>query len=381
MIVALGTVASVLFLSFVEPDVDLNQVLEDCKSKDDSIRIAAIAKLGDYPDSLSETAPMACRYSAGVNDKERNAAEIAIQNMGAEMLPHVVAMLSSDQSLDVNGACNAFGLIGGETQVGDEGLFALVQSEDYRKNFLGLKALQSMGNTALPIIDRVQELLHHKEFNVQLRACNVMAALGPNAEPALDDLLELAEKGNLSVRSSAMIAIGSIGTVSDDPRILESLSSKLDQFKAMEKERALLGLAMMGERAKSVLPKVESLMNDRTKSLMPEAAYAFVQMGGELGEAEAVLLSLKDDFTYQNRVLVQIEKLGQNATAPMIDLAIEKLESTEPSVREAAVFALAKMGSRAQKALPELRKVAAKDEDILVRQSASDAIKALKQNE
>lgn len=357
------------------PD-DLAKVLANLESDDDPVRLEAIMALGNFPDHLNQTAPLAAKFSAELDPLESTAGYAAIDRMGPEMLNHLEPSLRSDNLLLVDGACNAFGRFGEQPEGLAQPLFDLVNSQDANRIFSGLKALQGMGKTAKPQLDRLIELLDHENFNVQLRACNVLSALGSDAEPALEALLRLSTEGNPSARSSTLPALGAIGTVSDDPRILETLKKNLNAFLALAKERAMIGICRMGPRATPLLDDIQRLMDDKTKSVMPEAAYARWCVTQEI---EPTLTSLRKhaaSHTYRDRVLEQIARIGPAAHS-MTDVAITGLGSPEASTRDAAVTALQKIGPKAKAALPELRKVAADDSDLMVRHAAQRAVEQL----
>ena len=72
-------------------------------------------------------------------------------------------------------------------------------------------------------------------------------------------------------------------------------------------------------------------------------------------------------------ILAEMESAAKKA----VPFLIEQTKSSEPSTRESAVYALAAMGVEAISAIPDLKKVIARDKDRLIREAATYAIKTI----
>ena len=196
-----------------------------------------------------------------------------------------------------------------------------------------------------------------------------------NAAPAIDALVKLSETGNPSASSTSSIALGAIGTASDDPRILEALDRMLDEFLAIKRERAMEGIAMMGNRASSLAPKLKKLMDDRSSSVMPEAAQAYWSVSGDIESLRAPLAKYAESPTYETRVLKAIAQLGSNAKE-FESLLLEKLSADELNSRNWAIHALAEIPKLSGRAKRKLAAVAESDPDVFVRYLAQRTLDA-----
>lgn len=355
---------------------DLEGVLAAIESKDENRRLDGIIALGDFPKNLDVTVPLACKFLGGADDLNRGAAQFAIEKMGPAALEHLRPLLDAENPVTVDGACNAIVVLGPSAASLADRLIELINTDRPGYIFSGLKALQAMGDAALPAIDRVIELLEHPNFNVQIRACQVLRELGGKAAPAIEPLLKLADEGNPSARSTALISLGSIGATVDDERIVAKLIEKLSKFYFQEKERSLEGLAMMGPKAKSAIPEIEKLMSDTSKSIMPEAAYTYWRVGGDVKKVVEVFRKHIDDLSYQDRIVGFIGRMKADGSDLVSDIE-RLLDADEAHTREEAVMALSNIGPAAKSALPRLKKMAANDEDALVREGAKQAIEAI----
>ncbi len=355
---------------------DINQLLEDVESKDADKRAAAILALPEYEDSFSKTIPLLGRLTLSQKDTDVIAAEMAIKKIGPAILDHLGPLLDSDDPIEINAGCNALACIGEAAAPRVDYLVGLLKKGDESLAFCACKGLEKMGPAAAPALEECIKLLDSPSFNLQMRSTNVLAAIGPKAEPAIDKLLEVATDGNPSASSNAAIALGSIGTEVDDPRIIEVLSAKLDAFHVVQRERSLIGLAMLGEKAKPALPKIEALMTDESKSIMPEAAYTYVQISGDMEKAIPVLKRACKSATYQIRALEKIILLGSRGE-PFVDEINELLKQDDPATLEVALLAAQAIGPGAQPLNDALKALSQNAEDEVLKQMARDAFDAI----
>jgi HEAT repeat protein len=110
---------------------------------------------------------------------------------------------------------------------------------------------------------------------------------------------------------------------------------------------------------------------------MPHAALAYYRISGELEEPLKVLVATMKNPTYEMDSIDIIGKIGPNAKAALPEI-IDRLDSTEPAVREAAVIALGRMATEAQSSISKLEKIALNDEDLLIRGHAAKSLKLIR---
>ena len=351
-------------------------VVENTQSRDEDVRLNAILQLVNYPDHVEEAIDLACELTMSRDSIDRVAAEIVLKDFGPLVVPRAMAMLDDEDINRYGGACNALANTAPDSESAVPDLVKLLNSGDPQKMFASCFALKEMGSAASPALPQCTKLLKHENFNLQIQVCHVIAQMGGDAATATDPLLELAANGNPSARSTTAIALGAIGAATEDPRIVELLSEMLDSKLSIERERALIGAGNMGPAASDLLPKVESLINDRKMSVMPEAAFARWQITNDAQTSLEILEPLTVDRTYGLRAIDHIAKMG-SAGAPTVETLSQQLDNEDASIREAVLRALIEIGPAARSTKDKLKKMAQADEDVLVRRFAVDALQAI----
>lgn len=162
---------------------------------------------------------------------------------------------------------------------------------------------------------------------------------------ALPRLVRLANEGVLSVRTNALITIGGIAPrAAENPQqfndIIDLLVKKLDGFYQIEKSRALEGLGKLGPEAKAATKKIRELMEDETKSVQPEAAYAYWKITGDsnyvMRKMGGYLLD-PNHSDYPTKTMEFIQKMGSVArpVGPTLQSIIDNKEKDEIQRAEA----------------------------------------------
>jgi HEAT repeat protein len=217
--------------------------------------------------------------------------------------------------------------------------------------------------------------LDSKNFNVQLSACRVIIQIGHPARKAGPRLVNLLEEGIASSRSWASIALGAIGP-HEDYDVVDLLSQRLSRFYLVDRQRALVGLAYLGPEAKAALPAVEKLMNDPTKSVQATSARTRWKITGETEKSVEILIPLLPTMEHGVEAMDVLAEM-ESAAKTAVPALIQQTRSPEAPSRESAVYTLAAIGAAARSAIPDLEKVAAKDNDRLIREAAKFAIQSI----
>ena len=376
--------ALVLLLAPVQ-DPDLTEsfpkMLENCKSKDNSVRLLAILDIGKVIPKLQ------------FEKDKKAAAEILIQGIAD---PSVVVTAASKLRLAQNSevvndflqtrmdddnfrpfalGCEAIKIIGAPGKKWIKQIEKHLDSDDRNFRLASLHALAALdGEDILPLLDTVMESLESKDFNVQLSACRAISKMGPSARKAGPKLLDLLENGNASARSWASIALGAIGTHAEYD-VVDLLEQRLDRFYVIDRQRALEGLAFLGNEAKSTLPKIKQLMTNPEKSVQHTAARSYWKITGDADAAADVLTKLVPTMVYGADAMDIIGEMGPAAKKAVPEI-IKQLKSPEVTTREAACYALASIGPDAKAAIEPLQELKT-DKDLLIRAVAEMAIEEI----
>ena len=336
-------------------------------------RVEALLRLSDGQYPAQKVVPILARATTDRNELVRAAAEVGIARIGKSAVPVLVAMIGDGyrDSREIAPICGAARILGVDAVELFPEFQKALNSEDPPMQKTALFAMQNMGDETAKAMDRMIELLDSKDLNVQVSVCRVLEQLGPKAAPATDKLVEVYKKGSVSARSWASVVLGAIGE-SDDHDILGLLTDRLDAFTMIEKQRAMIGLGHMGDKAQPAVEKVTELMTNPDKNCQAQAAVTLWQITGKSEVCLKVLKALLTTVDYRLTVLEQLANMGP-AAAPLTAEISQELTSDDVSTREQAAIALGKIGPDAKEVLPQLKKLL-NDDDALLRQAVTDAI-------
>lgn len=372
-------IATVVFL-FASPNDQLQDLIKKSNSKNRDVQISAIDEIGKLAKSLSgkERKVAAEKIISSVSSSTSlvvTAAKLQLAENPELYNEYVGSFLTSDEPFKIGQGCEAIKAIGAPAKKWLKPLQTHLDNDERNYHLAALHALAYLdGKDLEPLMDNVIARLDSKDFNVQLSACRVLAQIGVPAKKAVPKLVDLLKNGLPSARSWASIALGAIGPHEDYP-IVQLLEERLDYFYVVDRQRALQGIAYLGEHAKPALPKIEQLMKMKSKSVQHTASRTYWKVTGNAQPAVDTLITLLPTMEYGVDSMDILTEIGSEAKKAVPDL-IKQLTSTEAGHREAAVYALASIGSDAKPAVAALKKMN-KDEDVLVRSAAKKAIETI----
>lgn len=350
--------------------------LEVAAKGEDEKRVEALLRLTDGRFTLDQMVPVLARATVDRDELVRAAGEVGIQRVGKKAVPALQDMVGEGfhLNLDFAAVCGAAKVLGTDAVDLFPELQKALASDDAPVQKMALFAMQNLGDENTQAMDRMIELMSSKDMNVRIAVCRVLEQLGPKAAPAIDQLVELYKNGVISDRSWATVVLGAIGE-SDQHDILEILTEQLDAFTQVEKQRAMIGLGHLGSKAKPALQKVTELMKDPSKNCQAQAAVTIWQITGDPEICLNVLKALLPSIDYKFTVLEHVANLGPVA-GPLAEVVAKELDAEDVGIRELAVVALGKIGPDAKATIPQLKKLLS-DDDALLRQAVTDAIKAI----
>lgn len=355
-----------------ESELSLLEVLKNGKANQ---QIAAIFKLAESPKDLSRVVPAIGKAGVGQNEMVRTTAALAIKKIGSPASEFVEELWDSGDGRSKTAAAFIVQHLGVDAKKHLPKISAGLKSDDVGEVMASLFAMTNMGKSNLPYVDDLNQLLKHKEFNVQVGVCRIAERMGADAMPMQDALVELLNDGVLSARSWAAIALGAIGP-SEKHDVVELLNAKLSAFTQVEKERALMGLAYIGPKASAALEEVKRLMNDSSKSTQAQAALTYFRITGDADTSVEVLKKLVGSLSYKRDAMERLAEMGPYG-AKALSAVVKELKSDEADVRELAVIAIGKMGPDAKSAIPKL-KAMLNDSDRLLVQAVEESLQNLK---
>ncbi|MEM7456406.1 MAG: HEAT repeat domain-containing protein [Planctomycetota bacterium] len=300
----------------------------------------------DIPeDKIEEVSIQIAKSCMDSDDLTRVAAEQAVMEIGEPISQHLGSLMNSEAPMEYGAGCSAVRFLGPEARQWLPQLTEGLNHPDATVRRMALFGLDNFGLEALPVLDRLIELLDDTDFNNQVGVCQVLEDLGIEAAPAEQKLLEVVEEGNLSARSWALVALGAIGPTPDTD-VAGLLAERLNAFAQPEKERALMGLAHLGTEASDHLEAIEAMMTDERKRCQPWAAYTYWRVSGDTEKTLESLSGYLSNETYRRAALDMLTKMGDVA-APTAAEIVANLSTAEPDVLEQSLLALQTFGSAA----------------------------------
>lgn len=243
--------------------------------------------------------------------------------------------------------------------------------------FLGLIALLGSWSRAEAQDEpNVRQLLRQlKEMDIARRQAAVrdLNQLGPQHKAAVPVLMESLTDKEEHVRQTVAGSLAKIGGPAV-PALLQALEAP-DKLRRCQ---ACLVLAHIGPEARSAVPALGKLMQDRETNCRAFAALALVRIDpdNQVKTVELLASLLKDqDRGVRIATVHALELLSRKAEGVMPALATA-LQDPAPEVRIATCAVLSRMGPDAKDALPALQ-ACRKGEDYQVRVSATAAAIAI----
>ena len=364
----------------IQPDskqpADLAKLLKQLESEKADDRITALYDLGQLlgkaPDKkdLATAIPKIVAAIGDRDDVTNSSARTVLTHIGEPAAEYFKSHLESNDDVEYAIGAEAIKSIGPAAKkwfpLLKKNLAAYKNNDSKTKRLIWtLEGLEGLEQEAAPLVDEVFELAKHPNIKIPVLVMKIIANNGKTSKAYGPRISKMIDKGPPSVRSLALVALGAIGE-HDEYNVLELLTKKLDAFLLIEKQRAMEGMALMGENAKPALKKIESLIDNNSKSAMCSAAYAYWKITGDETKAIAKLKKLLDSRSFADEAIQTIGRMGDSAKTLVPVLKLH-LDSPEAVRRENAVFALGDIGAAAEPAIDRLKKMAADDKDAGIR--------------
>ncbi len=350
------------------------KLIAQTKSESADEQIDAFLKLVEFPEHADKLLiPLVEAMITGRAVGE--AAQFAAEQIGPAMAKHCDSALDSEDRKEFAAAAEMIHRLGDVAIGSTPKLVALTRSQDPKRRLSGIYGLVTLKNSDASVIDAIEPFLDDPDFRLQVLACRAIVTIGPPAARLNGKLKTLVEKGNVSSRSHALIALGAIGP-NKDFDVVELLAKHLDAYLQPDRDRALIGLTLLGPHAAAAKGKVEALMNDEEKFVQCQAALALWKITGDAETSVKALVAMSKTNNLQYEALMAIYQMKADAVSAAKDVA-EMLQNEDGSIRSLSAEILENLGSVAQPWQATLEKLAKEDPDPMVRFHCARAAKKL----
>ncbi len=199
---------------------------------------------------------------------------------------------------------------------------------------------------------KLRDALQSKDVNVARSAAAYLAQMGPEAGPALDDLIQVLRHKDPTVRRLACQALGEIGEAAGPaaPHLAKVLDDLLEIRVA-----ALKALARLGRAAAVAVPRVRELLEAPEKDTQESALRVLIGLGPEARAAVPDLARLLPAAAPNLKLLITeaLGAVGPDAAAASPQLGgILTEQLGDKKLQEAALVALFRIGAGGRQALP-----------------------------
>ena len=363
---------SVTELKEIVRSVDLKGVPPNGPKK--SRLLAALLQLGNKDSEIEHRVEALSLQQTHLQTEVGAAARVSLQKLGPKAFPVLQEMLESKDPMTIGRACSSIHLLGESANSFAPKMIEMIESGDPFTMAAGLLGLEAMGAHALPALDVMDSIILDAHFLSQVSIAKICVGLGRDAAPMAKKLAKVYEVGIPSASTWAGLALGAIGPV-EGVDTVKLLAARIDHHRQIDKERALLGLALMGFEGIEAKDKVKVAMEDPKSRVRPQAAYTYYKITDEGQLPAEVLSELLETPSLRSDALHFLSEMGP-AGAPAIAKVLPFLDSTEVHEREGAVIALGSFGNKAAEAEAKLLTLS-NDPDPLIREAVKSAVASI----
>jgi HEAT repeat protein len=324
-------------------------------------RMKASLKIGDYE---------ACM-------RKKNDFIVGLGALGPEAVPAFIKALEGGDAAKRIAAIDELGGIGSDAKAAVPALLAAARDAD---RMIAAKALAAAAAIEPENPDIVPALTESLQYETgRPAAAAALARLGARAKPALPALNNVLKDSRLPVRLSAAEAILNVEPANPAPVAVLSAALKDPDREVRVKVLDLIG--RMGPAATPAAGAVGEAIKDADAEVKAKAAELFLSLAGNSPAAVPALLEMmKGDREAKIKAATLIAQIGPGAKDAVNALVAVVQNDQSGTVRRTAAAALARIGSAAKPALPQLKAAlngAGVGARADVRAAVAEAIKAI----
>ncbi len=317
-----------------------NTLLDILKSDEDpELRYRAVATLGQIQPSIETAGSVLIAALADDHGPVREKAQEALQEIGAEIVPQIIALAAkSDPKLRQD----CIEIIGSYANDAAEAVPLLIgacldANDDVRR--AAIVALGKIGPPAAAATERLVELLANQDVSIRSDAAQALGRIGPDAQDAIPHLIAALENVDYHYSRTAATALGQMAPHAIEPLIATATKSEHRQAR-IEATRAL---GLIGADAKAAVAPLLALLADEDAELANHAETSLRRIGKP--SALAILQSLGDTDVamLERRLEILIDLADLLAGSP--DEVIALLAQDHPRLRDTGISIVRKLGT------------------------------------
>jgi HEAT repeat protein len=334
-------------LSFIDDTGAAPALLETFQGDRDEVRAAASWALWHLGPKAQQVLPALRAFAQGPIEKSA-AARTLLASFGPQVVPVLVNALHDDEAARREAAAEMLGRIGPPARAAVPHLINALQDKSSAVALTAAMALAEIDSTraraAVPLLadslDKPGAAQALADIGSDARAAvpALIAALKPRKEGAEAD----------RIRAGARLALARIGPPAV-PALIEALKDKTEGVAPLAGE----ALGWILPPPKEAVPALrEALKNDRAHAAV--YAHSLGQLGSLARPAVSDLTDLLADAAVRPEAAVALVRIDPDQAEKVVPLLIKDLQATEETQRQAAVLALARLGSAAAPAATAL---------------------------
>lgn len=347
-----ATISALVAVGFPAPEF-LPLLKEALQHPEEHVQLVAVSALGKFEGDPKVVIPLLTEIVQKGSKNKRATAVQALARLKAE-----AAILALGEALgndDANIRLSAVRFLGERGPDAAAALPTLMELFRGRDSQLSSEAGHVLKGIGKPAVPHLLKALESPTNHVWVFAFRTLTALGPDAEEAIDPLLDIVQtKSDVGLRTLAIVGLGSI-----DPMAKKSLTCLSNVAKEEHEEvarTAILALQHGGRPAIPLLVEVVQLHSDERLVVALRILRSSAKEITEIEAAEltpplvAALLHQKPYFRDEARhLLLAISSRAKDA----VPLLVELLNRDSP-YREGVAVVLGRMG---KEAIPPLLKL------------------------
>jgi HEAT repeat protein len=224
----------------------------------------------------------------------------------------------------------------------------LVAQLTNRSEFIRRYAFLALESIGQPAVAPLVKALDSKQPRQRVEAAEALGRIGPEAEAAVPALIGLTQTAPPGPRAAAARALGRIGSA--DRKTLDALQKSLRDSDAVVRREAALALQRLGPRAASLAAPLSEALRDSDRPTRRAAAAALARIGTPAVKPLLALLNDSDDLIRRQALDCLTAQAPEDALAALIGIARDPHDVLRPR----AVEALASFGRPAATTLAAL---------------------------
>ena len=264
------------------------ELLKALKDEDALVRFSAVSALGKVQAKPDATVPALAEVLKGKEDGIRREAAIALSQIGSPAVPALTEALKDNRANVRLNAALALGRIGAVAKPAIPPLIELSKAPNLAVQQQAIEALGQIGADAQTAVPVLVAALKHPNWQIRANSAHTLGEIGSPAESAIPALIIALNDLDAVVRQRATVALSKMGSVAI-PTLLNTLKDQKQNVQVRSASAYALG--EMGMTAKSAIPALIEVFQDKNKPIREGAIFALAQMG--LSGTPALTESLK----------------------------------------------------------------------------------------